>query len=77
MFHPEKTSELWIDSAKHPHGINHSWQSIELNQHFSKMLVEMARANKNSFGTFEDEIGKDITKYKIMQTSNAGDIFVF
>jgi len=28
MFHPEKTSQLWIDSVKHPNGINHSWESI-------------------------------------------------
>lgn len=68
MFHPEKTSELWIDSAKHPHGINHSWESIQLNQHFSQMLVGMSRANKNNMGTYTDYIqsGFDISNYKLM-----------
>jgi len=79
MFHPEKTSELWIDSAKHPHGINHSWESIQLNSHFSKMLVGMSRANKNSVGTYADYMksGLDISNYKLMQTTNVGEIYVF
>ena len=79
MFHPEKPSGLWIDSAKHPHGINHSWESIQLNSHFSKMLVAMSRANQNNFGTYDEYMkrGVDISNYKIMQTTNVGDIYVF
>ena len=31
QFHPEKTSELWVDGVQ----INHTWESIQLQQHFS------------------------------------------
>ena len=39
QFHPEKPSELWTDGLN----INHSWHSIELHEHFSKLFVELAR----------------------------------
>ena len=48
QYHPEKPSELWVDGK----AINHSWESISLQSHFSKLLVEMARANPNTFGSF-------------------------
>ena len=60
QFHPEKTSELWSNFA-----IDHSWESISLQQHFSKMLVGMSRANTNSFGSWQDYQKYDISNYSI------------
>ena len=51
QFHPEKPSELWVDGIN----VNHSWESIELQEHFSRMFVEMARTNKNTFGAGDFE----------------------
>jgi len=48
QFHPEKPSFMFTDNS----GVNHSWESIELNQSFSKYFVEQARRNSNTFGDF-------------------------
>lgn len=44
-FHPEMTSQTW----RVGNGVNHSWQSIQLNRHFADYFVFLARHNKNSF----------------------------
>ena len=49
QYHPEKPSELWVDHKD----INHSWESISLQSHFSQLLVEMARTVKNTFGDYD------------------------
>ena len=49
QFHPEKPSELWTDG----YNINHSWESIQLQEHFARYFVAMARANKNTYGNFD------------------------
>ena len=46
QFHPEKPSELWVDNP----GINHQWESIDLQRHFSELFVQMSRANPHQFG---------------------------
>jgi len=48
QFHPEKPSSLWTDG----YNINHEWESIEIQEHFARLFVEMARTNKNTFGDF-------------------------
>jgi len=50
QFHPEKPSQLWVDGMN----INHSWESIQLQAHFSSLFVEMARANPDTFGNFSE-----------------------
>ena len=49
QFHPEQASSLWIDN----YGVNHSWESIQLQDHFGRLFVELARENMNSFGNFD------------------------
>lgn len=48
QYHPEKPSQLWVDG----YNINHSWESIKLQQHFSEIFVAMSRYNPNTFGNF-------------------------
>jgi len=50
QFHPEKVSELWVDGI----GIDHSWENIQIHRGFSDLLVELARFNTNSFGSFAE-----------------------
>ena len=73
QFHPEKPSSLWVDAS----AINHTWESINLNDHFSKLFVEMARANPNTFGTFADTQKYEVSNYDIMQTKTMADVYVF
>ena len=73
QFHPEKPSELWVDGVD----INHSWESIQLQEHFGKFFVEMARANPNTFGDFATTQKLDISNYDIRQTSEVADAYVF
>ena len=73
QFHPEKPSELWVDG----YAINHEWESIQLNDYFAKFFVEMARANKNTFGSFADTQKWEISNYDVVQTSSMADIYVF
>ena len=74
QFHPEKPSELWVDDA-----INHTWESIKLNDHFSELFVKMARANPNTLGSFVDykNGAYDISNYHILQTKTMADVYVF
>jgi|TARA_B110000285_G_C14798637_1_gene456384 gamma-glutamyl hydrolase len=51
QFHPEKTTQIFYEKRG---GINHSWQSIKMNRYFADLFVQMARANTNSFGTYEE-----------------------
>ena len=59
QFHPEKTSELWTN-----YDIDHSWESINLHKHFSKMFVGMSRANSNTFGDYATYQKYDISNYE-------------
>jgi len=47
-FHPEKTLSMFVDNA----GINHSWESIQLNRYFADKFITLARQNPNTFGDF-------------------------
>ena len=38
-FHPEKTMTMFLDNA----GINHSWESIQLNRYFADKFITEAR----------------------------------
>ena len=62
QYHPEKPSELWVDGDN----INHTWESIQLNDHFSKLLVEMSRANPNTFGNFTQTQVYEISNYPVL-----------
>lgn len=48
--HPEKPSQVWYEGLN----IDHSWESIQVQAHFSKLFVKMARANQNSIGNYSD-----------------------
>jgi len=73
QFHPEKPSELWVDG----YHVNHSWESIQIQEHFSKLFVGMARANKNTYGAYADYLKHDISNYTILDTTGLGPVYVF
>jgi len=73
QYHPEKPSQLWVDG----YNIDHSWESIQLQAHFSSLFVQMARANTNSFGNFAQTQKFEISQYSVLQTPDMADIYVF
>jgi len=52
QFHPEKHGHMFRENQ----GYNHSWESIQLNAHFAKEFVQMARANPNRWGSGYKEL---------------------
>jgi len=74
QFHPEKPSELWVDGLN----VNHSWESIELQMHFSRFFVEMARTNPNTFGDFNATQALEISNFDVIQSGDSqADVYVF
>lgn len=75
QFHPEKPSQDWFDGKD----INHSHESIELQQHFSKLFIDMARANPNTFGNFSETDEFVISNYEVIKTKTRGfsDVYAF
>jgi len=73
QFHPEMPSQLWVDGLN----INHSWESIEVQEIFAREFIEMARRNTNTFGDFNATQKFDISNFPVIQTSYQADVFVF
>lgn len=74
QFHPEKVTQAWNDG----YGINHSWQSMQLNKFFGSQFVSMARANKNSFGDYAQTQAVLIDNYEKFETTYyTGEVYVF
>jgi len=74
QFHPEKTTQVFYDG----YGINHSWQSIKMNRYFADLFLQMARANTNSFGDFEETQPYLIQNYDLVPTTKyIGDVYIF
>ena len=59
QFHPEKPSQLWIDNP----GIDHSWESIQLQEMFSREFVALARLNTHTFGNYTAYQKYDISNF--------------
>lgn len=66
QFHPEKPSELWVDGDN----INHSWESIRMQEHFSELFVSMTRANANSYGNFTETMPHLVSNYNLLETED-------
>lgn len=66
QFHPEKPSQLWTDND----GINHTWESINLQKQFSEFIVKLSRENPNRFADFDAEVAVDIMNYNMIFTEN-------
>lgn len=73
QFHPEMPSQLWVDGLN----INHSWESIELQNYFAQEFIEMARTNKNTFGDFNQTQPFEISNYPVIETTYQADVYVF
>lgn len=73
QYHPEKPSELWVEGKD----INHTWESIDLQRHFSELLVKMSRANPNTYGDFMAEAAHDINQYDVIIHEGYGPVHVF
>lgn len=73
QYHPEKPSELWIDGK----AINHAWESIDLQRHFSETFVKMSRAVKNSYGNWTETDKHLISNFDVIHTAEQGEVYVF
>ena len=74
QFHPEKPAHLFYEGK----GINHSWESIKLNQVFADTFIAMTRLNENYFGDFAEVQAEIIDNYDIIVTSSYyGKVYVF
>jgi gamma-glutamyl hydrolase len=75
QFHPEKASTVFYYSGDE---VNHSWESIELMSHFSKLMMKMARNNDNTFGDFSETQPHLIQNYDMINTQTIfQDVYVF
>ena len=73
-FHPEKTLSMFVDNA----GINHSWESIQLNRYFADKFITLARQNPNSFGDFATTQQYIVANYDLIVTDTfGGEVYVF
>ena len=73
QYHPEMPSELWVGDMD----INHSFESIQLQEHFARLFVMMARANPNTYGNFTETQQHEISQYPRLQTTYQADVYVF
>lgn len=73
QYHPEKPSELFTDG----YAINHSWESIDLQRHFSELLVKMARTVKNTYGNWTETDKHLISNFDMVHTSRQAEVYVF
>ena len=73
QFHPEKVTQV----IKGSH-INRTMKSVNINRQFGDLFVEMARANPNTWGTYEETSSEVIQNYPIVITdAYCEDIYVF
>lgn len=73
QFHPEKITQV-IKGEQ----INRTWDSVHINRHFGDLFVEMARANPNTWGTYEEVSAEVIQNHQIVITdAYCEDIYVF
>ena len=73
QFHPEKPSEEFVNLK-----INHTWESVQIQEHFARYFVAMARANPNTYGNFEEVQKHEISNYDRIQTGeHMADVYVF
>ena len=74
MFHPEKQLGQFYDDI----GLNHSWESIQLNRFFADYYVNMAREQTNNAGDFSAVQKLIIENYDHFVTDTTdGDVYVF
>ena len=74
QFHPEKTTTMFLDDA----GINHSWESIQMNRYFADKFVSLARRNPNTFGDYETTQAQIVANYDLIVTDTfGGEVYVF
>ena len=74
QFHPEKPNSIFFDNV----GLNHSWESIQTLQGFSKLMLRMSRNNLNSFGNYFETQPYLISNYDLINTrTKFDDVYVF
>lgn len=74
QFHPEKVTQAWNDN----YGINHSWESMELNKFFGDQFVSMARSSNHTFVNWTTTQHVLIDNYQKFETTYyAGEVYVF
>ena len=67
-------TQAWNDN----YGINHSWESIELNTFFGRQFLAMARSNEHTFGNFLQTTPNLIDNYDKFETTYfAAELYAF
>ena len=74
QFHPEKPAFFFRDD----YGVNHTWQSIQINRHFADFFVSKARQNPNSYGGFSETQKVIIQNFpRIITDTYYGEVYTF
>jgi len=74
QFHPEKPTRIF----KEDQAVNHSWVSIQLNQHFGQYFVYQARHNNQTYGNYSEVQGAIIQNHELIVTDEWYDsVYVF
>ena len=77
QFHPEKQIYQWND-GKDGAGLDHEWESIQLNRLFADTFVKEAREQSNKTGDYAQVQGMIIENSAIFATSSYfGNVYMF
>ena len=74
QYHPEKAARIFSEEQ----AVNHSWLSIELNNHFAEFFVYDCRKNNNSYGNYSQVQKAIIQNHKLLVTNQWYDsVYLF
>lgn len=74
QFHPEKPTQIF----KEDQAVNHSWISIQLNNHFAEYFVYQSRRNEVKYGNYSETQKAIIQNYDLIVTDDWYDtVYVF
>ena len=74
QFHPEKQIYEWYDDV----GLNHEWESIQMNRYFADTFVKQTREQSNVAGDFSKVQGMIIENFDFFVTDlSQGNVYMF
>ena len=74
QFHPEKQIYEWYDDV----GLNHDWESIQMNRYFADTFVKQTREQSNVAGDFSKVQGMIIENFDFFVTDlPLGNVYMF
>ena len=74
QFHPEKAARIFSDQQ----AVNHSWVSVQLNNHFADFFVKECRKCPHTFGSYSKTQSSIIQNHKLLVTDQWFDsVYLF